>query len=89
VGRTQQKSVPPPKPGEFYVNDQAMKYRCLKVEGNKITWMLLDSRQNGHVIDATYVQDIEHAHYYSPLNNPAEAARLEQRYQRLLKNSAK
>lgn len=79
--------VEPVVPGWFYVDDAGRKYKCLGIEGRLIRWMLLDSHQHGRVIDAEFTQNEAFSHYYKPLQDEVEAARLEARYQRL--NTAK
>lgn len=69
--------------GEFYINTKGIKCKCLKVENQKVTWILLE----GYMTVAVIVESLANAHTYTPITDPKEAARLEEIYQRFLKRN--
>ncbi len=73
------------EPGKFYTDRRRAKYRCIEVNRNRVLMILLESKQNGETIDIEFVVDPSFAYEVVPLTDSAERARLEERYQFLLK----
>jgi hypothetical protein len=65
------------RPGRFY-EQSAMyhRYYCKKIDGNKITWILLESYQHGRLIQAEYIQDVKYAIHYIEVMDKVILARL-------------
>ena len=63
--------------GKYYMDSSGNKFRCNKVEGDKITMLKLGE------VSAEFITDIKHAHLYSPIIDPFEIQRLEEQYQGL------
>jgi hypothetical protein len=71
--------------GKFYTNRLGMKYKCLDIQGDLISWILLDSHQkDGHTIDAEFTQSMTYAGNYTLLTDAQEINRLERRYRLLI-----
>jgi hypothetical protein len=72
-----------PKPGRYYKNPEGWKYRCLKIENNKITWLRFDLPFAGKLFEAKFVQDAKYAGQYLLITNPLEIEPLERKYQQI------
>ncbi|MBU2232978.1 MAG: restriction endonuclease [Alphaproteobacteria bacterium] len=69
------------KPGSFYFSyHPLMYYRCDAVNGEIVTWTLVESFQAGELIRARFTQDIVYASHYIPVTDRAIQARLERRF---------
>ena len=75
------------EPGNYYKNTLEMKYRCLKVEGDMVTLLLLDWKERGGTYDIEFETGIESAQDCVLLDDPEEQRRLEQRYKALISDS--
>lgn len=76
------------EPGKFYTDRRRAKYRCIEVNRDRILMVLLESKQNGETIDIEFVVDTSFAYEVIPFTDPAEIARLEERYQFLKQQKA-
>jgi hypothetical protein len=71
------------KSGVFYRNEWGFTYKCIAVEGDVATMMLLASRQHGRTLDVLFRMSSEHADGYVAIDDPKECRRLEQRFRLL------
>ena len=69
------------KAGAFYRNAWGFTYKCVAVEGDEATMMLLESRQHGHELSALSCMASQHADGYVAIEDPGECRRLEQTFQ--------
>jgi len=71
-------------PGEFYELPHLFnRYHCDKIEGDLVTWTLLESYQHGHLVQATFTQKLQFAKYYIPVTDSKIRRRLESMLSRL------
>ena len=69
--------------GKFYKNALDMKYRCLKIEENMASLLLIDWEDGGGIYCVEFRTELNSAQYCVPLNDEEEEKRLEQRYTKL------
>jgi hypothetical protein len=73
------------KEGCFYTAPSlGYNYYCEKIEGDLITWWLLESYQHGHKIDVTFTQTIENAKGYQLIVDTKLINRLRDRVRKYL-----
>lgn len=65
------------KPGAFYRNIWGFRYKCIAVEGNEATMMLLASSQHGHELSVEFRMDSKHADGYVAIDDPGDCRELE------------
>ncbi|MCC2657083.1 MAG: restriction endonuclease [Panacagrimonas sp.] len=65
------------KPGQFY-EQPAFKHRyhCDGIDGDMVTWSLVESYQHGQLFQATYMQKTEYSGQYVLVSDPAVITRL-------------
>lgn len=69
--------------GKFYLIPSLHNfYYCDKIEGNLITWILVESYQHGHLLQAKITQKKEHARSYLEVTEKKRLVRLN----KMLKN---
>jgi len=71
------------KPGAFYRNAWGFTYKCIAVEGDDATMMLLASHQHGHELSVLFRMSSKHADGYVAIDDPEECRRLEQSFRLL------
>lgn len=65
------------EPGRFYELAHLFnRYYCEKIEGDLITWTLLESYQHGHLFQATFTQKQQYAKHYALITDAAIIDRL-------------
>ena len=65
-------------PGRFYeLPHLCNRYYCEKIEGDLVTWTLVESYQHGQLFQATAKQKLEYSRYYVPVTDSKIKARLE------------
>lgn len=70
----------PPAAGGFYCLLHPLRYYyCAKIEGDLITWQLIESFQNGQKITGTYTQKLEYGRHYVPISDRKTLRRLTSR----------
>lgn len=66
------------EPGRFYeLPHLCNRYYCEKIEGDLVTWTLVESYQHGHLVQATLTQKLKYAKYYVPVTDNKVKSRLE------------
>jgi hypothetical protein len=66
--------------GEFYFGLHPLRYfYCSAIDGDLVTWHLIESFQNGTLVRATFTQKLEHATDYVPVADPKIRQRLHRR----------
>jgi Restriction endonuclease len=74
----------PVQPGQFYeLPSMFNRYYCEKIEGDLITWMLLESYQHGHLIQAAFTQRLKYSSHYVRVTDEAILKRLNKMLVRL------
>ncbi len=76
------------KEGYFYVSPQSgQTYFCEKIEGDLVTWWLVESYQHGQRIDIRFTQELEYSKYYKEILDEKIIKRLRKSINELLKGS--
>jgi len=70
-----------PKAGSFYKDRGNRSFRCLGVAGDIVRWLLMEVQVGEHIAEVDFRQMAEHYADYIPIQDRAEIARLEGRYQ--------
>jgi hypothetical protein len=74
----------PVVPAQFYELPHLYnRYYCEKIEGELVTWTLVESYQHGHLFQATIRQNLKYSEYYVPVTDDKIKARLEAMLARL------
>jgi len=74
----------PVQPGHFYeLPSMFNRYYCEKIEGNLVTWTVVESYQHGHLFQATLTQKIKYSSHYVEVIEPKVLARLKEMLARL------
>jgi hypothetical protein len=70
--------------GKFYENPNlAIYYYCEGVQGNTVTWCMVESYQLGQLIQAQFTQDVTYARHYVEVTDRDTLLRLRRRLDRL------
>lgn len=65
------------EPGKFYVTPSLHNYYyCEKIDGDSVSWILVESYQHGHLLRAHFIQDIKYSHHYVEVKDKKRIARL-------------
>jgi len=65
-------------PGKFYtIPSLSMNYYCEKIDGNIVSWILVESYQHGQLLRARIQQDIEYAWAYVEVDDERTIQRLQ------------
>ena len=68
----------PIQPGQFYELPLLFnRYHCEKIEGDLVTWTLLESYQHGQLVQATLKQDLKYSSHYVHITDDDVLKRLE------------
>jgi restriction endonuclease len=68
------------EPGSFYMQiHPLMYYHCDKVEGDLVTWSMIESFQNGQMSRATFIQKTKYAVHFIPVRDKVTVSRLKRR----------
>lgn len=74
----------PVQPGHFYeLPSMFNRYYCEKVEGDLVTWTLVESYQHGHLFQATFTQKVKYSSHYVQVTEGKALARLKEMLARL------
>lgn len=74
--------------GRFYfISHPLMYYYCDAIQGDKVRWHLIESFQNGEMVNATLTQDIKRSPHYIPVSDKKIINRLQRRLEDYLKAS--
>ena len=74
----------PAEPGKFYeLPSMFHRYHCDKIDGELVTWTLLESYQHGHLIQATFTQKRKYAEHYVEVTDSSILDRLRSMLARL------
>lgn len=77
----------PIRPGQFYeLPSMFNRYYCEKIEGDLITWTLVESYQHGHLFQATFAQKIKYSSHYVQVTDSKILVRLKEMLARLKAN---
>jgi hypothetical protein len=71
--------TPAPMPGRFYFDGTGAKYKCLSVQNEVVTSMLLESQVGSLTFDAMMQQPLASIRHWYEITDPDEKARLERR----------
>ena len=67
-------------PGRFYFQVHPLRYfHCALIEGDLITWDLIESFQGENLFRATYNQEVQYGRFYIPVADKGTQKRLERR----------
>lgn len=74
----------PVQPGQFYeLPSMFNRYYCEKIEGDLVTWTLVESYQHGHLFQATFTQKIKYSSHYVQVTDRKILERLNEMLARL------
>lgn len=74
----------PVQPGQFYeLPSMSNRYHCEKIEGDLVTWTLVESYQHGHLLQATFTQKIKYSTLYVQVTDSKILERLKEMLVRL------
>lgn len=74
----------PVQPGQFYEQpSMSNRFYCEKVEGDLVTWTLVESYQHGHLFQATFTQTIKYSSRYDQVTDRKIIERLNEMLARL------
>lgn len=77
----------PVQPGQFYeLPSMFNRYYCEKIEGDLVTWTLVESYQHGHLFQATLTQKIKYSSHYVQVTDSKVLGRLIEMLARLKAN---
>jgi len=66
--------------GDFYfIPHPLMYYYCAAIEGEEVSWYLIESFQNGEKVSGAFTQKIKYSPYYIPVSDNKILARLRRR----------
>lgn len=67
----------PVQVGQFYELPSLFnRYYCERIDGNLVTWFLVESYQHGHLVQASLRQDIKYSAHYVPVTDDRVLERL-------------
>jgi hypothetical protein len=74
----------PVQPGLFYeLPSMFNRYLCERIDGDLVTWTLLESYQHGHLIQATFTQKLKYSFHYVQVTDKKILERLQEMLARL------
>ncbi len=76
-------------PGNFYFSYHPLNYfYCQRIQGDRVTWHLVESFQNGEKVTGTFTQRTQYSKYYIPVSDKKTLKRLKARLEEYRQRNA-